>query len=130
MVVMMILRMVSSPRHVFCWRARSEQRLPDGAREYVVQIEMQLRYGAYAGATRSIDRDNGLHPDLEIGPDPDHSRIYRSGDDEVVAEIVCNWRRELRFHDRDEMIDEIGESEIDDARFQIREAELQRGAPQ
>ena len=43
---------------------------------------------------------------------------------EAIAEIVGDRRRELRFDDRDQVIDEIGQLIILNLRFQIRHAIL------
>ena len=59
---------------------------------------------------------------------PDHAGIDRAGRHETVADIVGDWRRELRFDDRNEMIDEVGELKVLDLGFQVAHAVLHRPA--
>src|SRR5580704_4426614 len=110
-------------------RYGAEQRPADSPREHIVEVEVQLRDGADAGAARPIDRDDRLDPDLEIIADPDHAGIDRARDHEVDAGLVRNRRRELAFHDWNQVVDEVGQPEIDDARPEIGHAELQCAAP-
>src|SRR5258708_30488211 len=121
--------MAPPPGHWIDGRARGEQRLPDRVGEYVVEIEVQLRHGTDARPAGAIDRDDRLKADLEIAADPDHPRIDRAGSDEWIAEIVGHGRRELGLHDRDQMVDEIGQAEVDDVRLQVGHAELHRRSP-
>src|SRR5580704_6539934 len=88
-------------------RYGAEQRPADSPRENIVEVEVQLRDGADAGAARAIGRDDRLDPDLEIVSDPDHARIERARDHKAGAGMVLDRCHELRFEDRNEMIDEV-----------------------
>ena len=44
----------------------AEDRLADGGREHVVEIEVELRHRADAGAAGAIDRNDRLEADLEV----------------------------------------------------------------
>jgi hypothetical protein len=70
-----------------------------------------------------------LDADLEIAADPDHARIDGAGGDEAVAEVVFGRRRHLELDDRDQVIDEVGQLQILNLRFQVRHAVLDRSAP-
>src|SRR5436305_12639129 len=75
---------------------RAEDRLSDRCRENVVEIEVQLRHRADAGAARAVDRDDRLERDLEVVPDPDHPRIDRAGGADSGVEVVAD--RVWKFH--------------------------------
>ena len=101
-----------------------QERPADRRREHVIEIKMQLAKKSDAGPACPVDRKHRLSPDLEIGADPDHARIDRSGCDGAIAEIVGDGGRELRLNNRDQMIDEIRQLVIANFRFQIRHAVL------
>ena len=69
-------------------RCPAKQRPPDGGREDVVEIKMQLAENADAVATCPVDRELRLQPDLEIATDPDHTWINGAGGKKAVAKIV------------------------------------------
>src|SRR6202035_5555808 len=93
---------------------RADEGLADGLGENVVEIKMQLPDHADAVAALGIDRNLRLKPNLEIAADPDHARIDGAGGDEAVAEIVGGRCRHLELDDRDQVIDEIGQLQVQD----------------
>ena len=58
---------------------------------------------------------------LEVIADPDDTRVTVPSSDTVTK--LC-WPAELRLDDRYQMIDEVGQFEIDDVRLQVRHAVL------
>src|SRR5215831_11349912 len=112
------------------WRSRAaaEQRPADRCREHIIEIKMQLAEETDAGAAGVIHWDHRLSTHLEIGADPDHTRIDRAGGDRAIAEIVGHRRRKLHLDERDEVINEIGQLVIANFRFQVRHAVLDRRA--
>src|SRR5579872_359678 len=127
-VARVAMRIVSSKGQLTGTRRSAEQWLSDAPREHVVEIEMQLSNDPNAGAALAVDRDHRLQPDLEITSDPDDAGVDGASGRIGVAEIVGDGRGQAGFHDRDQVIDEIGQSEIDNLGFQVGHAVLQRGA--
>src|ERR1700694_5861809 len=89
---------------------------------------MQLAESPDPASAFAVDGYHGLETDLEIPSDPDHTGVDRSRRGVGIAKIICDRRRETCFDDRDQMIEEIRKLKIDDFRFQIRQAVLQRRA--
>ena len=61
-------------------------------------------------AALSVDWDDGLNADLEIIPDPNHSRLDGASRHEAQTRIVGNWRRELGFDQGNQVVDEFGQT--------------------
>ena len=70
---------------------------------------MQLAKEADAGPAGVVDWKYRLGADLEVCTHPDHAGVDRADSDRAVAEIVGDGRRELRLHNRNQVIDEIGQ---------------------
>ena len=104
----------------------TEERSPDCPRKDVIEVQMELRQYANAGSAGTVDGHNRFETDLEVVPDPNHPGIDSARRPEARARIVGHRRRELCFHNGDQMIYESGELEIHDAGSEIRHAVLQR----
>src|SRR5262249_8051787 len=114
----MIVRigMASASKGKSRWRRRrAEQRSTQRGREHIVGIKVHLSHHADVAATLAIDRYDRLDTNLKIVSDPDHAGLDRAGSHEAVAEIVADGCRELYLDDRDEVVNEVGQAEIDDA---------------
>ena len=72
----------------------------------------------------AVDRNDRLKPDLEITPNIDRTWINGAGGRGGIAEIVRDWGKQLRFNDRDQMIDEVGELKVFHLGFEIGHAVL------
>jgi hypothetical protein len=114
----------------FCPRGgAAKYRLADSIRIEVVEIEMQLRDNADIAAAFPVDRDQRLDAELKHITDPDHTGIDGAGGVGAGCKRVRHWRLQVRFHQRNEMVDEIRQAEIDYGRLQIGHAVLVRTAP-
>src|ERR1700730_5099266 len=95
----------------------TNERLADRRWEYVIEIEMQLRNYPDPAPAVTIDRDDRFDADLKIIADPDHAGVDGASGPKGHAEIVGHRRLKLRFDDRDEVIDEVRQLEIDNVRM-------------
>src|SRR5262249_34559306 len=118
------------PREWACGlNGAAKQRLADAAWIDVVEIVMQLRDHSDVAAAFPVDWDNRLDPELEIFPDPEHTGVDRTRRKCPGGEGIGHRGLETGFNQRDQMIEEIGQAKINDGRFQIGHAVLDRSTP-
>src|SRR5215468_1674467 len=123
-----VVRMSVAERQPPCCGRAAEQRPADTPGENVVEVEMQLRHQTHTGAAGAVDGNDRLDTDLEVVADPDDAGVDRARRSDPGEGIVGDGPAELRLDDRYQMIDEIGQFEIDDVRLQVRHAVLHRAA--
>src|SRR5271155_1229703 len=104
---------VTSKGHFAGSGGAAKERLPDGRWEHVVEIKMQLAENANPRSTGAVDRYHRLEPDLVGASDVDETGIDGASGGVGIAEIVGDRCAEAQLDDRNHVIDEIGQSEID-----------------
>src|SRR3954453_22016527 len=80
-------------------RGRLEDRPPDGVREDVIQVEVDLPEEAKVTPAVTIDGDQRLKPDLDLLPSPDHARVDSAGR-ALPVEVVGDRREHRGFDNR------------------------------
>ena len=90
---------------------------------------MQLPDDTDAGAALAIDRDHRFDGDLVRVGDVDKAGVDGPGGHRAGRSGVRDRRLHRCFDDRDQPVDEIGQTEIDHGGFQIGHAVLDRTRP-
>src|SRR5215470_18269616 len=89
---------------------------------------MELRQYTNTGPASAIDGHDGLQTHLKVAAYPYDAGIDRAGRSDARTGVVRRRGGELRFHDRDQVIQKGGQLEVHDAGFQIGHAVLQSKA--
>src|SRR5262245_49292443 len=117
---------VARSRSVVSW-ARPEERSPDRARKYVVEIEVQLRDHTHVLAGARIDRDDRGKTGLAIFSGPDQARQHFPGN--AIAVRPVGGHLEIELDDRNEPVEWRPEADVANVRLQIGNAVLDREIP-
>src|SRR5947209_18976966 len=107
----------------------AKDRLADPARIDVVEIEVQLPDHPDIGAALAVDGYQCLEPNLKGSAYPDDTGIDGACSHGSRTERIRHRRLQICLHQRDQVIDEIGQAEVDDGRLQVRHAVLDRSTP-
>src|SRR6516162_4544018 len=107
----------------------AEDRLADAVRVDVVKIKVQLRNDADICSALPVDRYQRLNAELKLVADPKNTGADGAGRHPARGQRIRHRRLQVGLDQRDQVINELRQTQIDHGRLQIRHAVLNGPAP-